>query len=158
MKYKVEDYNERYYAGVKLPMGIAVEDTDNEEVPQLWGKLISEVLDKIPNVSKPNKFIGLECFDQDFKKTKRFDYFAMVQTETFLESNEYFVTKKLPKGRYISFDILFDEMDEDMNKCHEYIENNDIEVDEGFDFSEYLIGVNYSESNALLHFTFLLKE
>ncbi len=156
MKYVFKDYDIRYFAGIKLPNGIAVEDTDNEAVPTLWNRLVSEVLHHIPNMIHPNKFIGLECFSPDFKETRRFDYYALVQTESFVDNEEHFVAKKLPKGKYICFEILFNNLDEEIRKCHNYIQSNNIKVNTEFDYTEYLDGEDYSNEKAKVHFSFLL--
>ena len=62
MNYVIERFEERYFAGLMLPIGIAIDDVDNQEVPQLWGTLVGEVLQIIPTVLKPNKYNGLEWF------------------------------------------------------------------------------------------------
>jgi predicted transcriptional regulator YdeE len=158
MKYIVADYDERYFAGLELPGGINVEDTENEEVPNLWGKLVNETISNIPNVVFPNKFIGLESFGPKFLMTKRFDYYALVQTEMLIENSENYVIKKLPKGRYICFEVSFNRLDEEIGKCHKYIETNNVNVNKDFDYTEYLENQDYSDENAKAQFCFLLVE
>ncbi len=101
MKYEVKDFNERYFAGIEHEGGITLGDTRN--LRKLWDKFLNDVLEEIPSRKKGFKVIGLECYPPDFMESKTFDYYALVETEGLIENNNNYITKKLPKGKYISF-------------------------------------------------------
>ena len=142
MEYKVKDYETRYFAGIEYEGGVV--PNEPHTIPQLWDDLFHSHLATISDIKNPNKFIGLECYPPDFKETKTFDYFALVETNTLIESTETISTKKLPAGKYISFPIRFSNIPQDIHKVYQYIKENDIKVNRGFDFEDYLEDQDYS--------------
>ncbi len=156
MKYEVKDFNERYFAGIEYEGGVTLGDTRN--LPKLWDKFLNDVLEEIPSRKKGFPVIGLECYPPDFMESKTFDYYALVETEGLIENNNNYVTKKLPKGKYISFEVGFDTLEEDIRKVYKYIKEHNVKVHKGFDFEEYLEDQKYYETEAILNFSFLLDE
>ena len=156
MKYEVKDFNERYFAGIEYEGGVTLGDIRN--LPKLWDKFLNDVLEEIPLRKKGFPMIGLECYPPDFMESKTFDYYALVETEGLIENNNNYVTKKLPKGKYISFEVGFDTLEEDIRKVYKYIKEHNVKVHKGFDFEEYLEDQKYYEAAAILNFSFLLDE
>ena len=156
MKYEVKDFNERYFAGIEYEGGVTLGDPRN--LPKLWDKFLNDILEVIPSRKKGFPVIGLECYPPDFMDSKTFDYYALVETEGLVKSSENYVTKKLPKGKYISFEVGFDTLEEDIHKVYEYIKEHNVQVHKGFDFEEYLEDQKYYEAEAILNFSFLLDE
>ena len=156
MKYEVKDFNERYFAGIEYEGGVTLGDT--KKLPKLWDKFLNDILEEIPSRKKGFPVIGLECYPPDFMETKTFDYYALVETEGLIENNKNYVTKKLPKGKYISFEVGFDTLEDDIQKVYKYIKEHNVKVHKGFDFEEYLEDQKYYETEAILNFSFLLDE
>lgn len=154
MKYEIRDFEERYFAGIEFDGGVTL--GENEKIPKLWDKFLNDVLEDIPSRKKGFPVIGLECYPPDFMETKVFDYYALVETEGLVKSNDDYVTKKLPKGKYISFEVSFDKLREDIKSVYKYIKEHNVKVHKGFDFEEYLEEEKYYESGAVLYFSFLL--
>ncbi len=158
MEYIIKDYETRYFAGIELEGGIDLESDDRKKIPQLWNEFFNTYVPKIPAVKEPNKFIGLEMYPLDFMETKNFYYYAMIQTDKLIEGTEGIVTKKLPKGKYISFPVEFDRIIEEIGKVYDYLKKEKIQVHMGFDVEDYLVTQNYNDRGAILHMTFMLKE
>ena len=155
MKYEVKDYNERYFAGIEFEGGVTLGQTD--KIPKLWNKFLNDVLEEIPSRKKGFPVIGLECYPPDFMETKVFDYYALVETEGLIDNSDKYVTKKLPKGKYICFEVGFDTLKDDIQKVYKYIKEHNVKIHKGFDFEEYLEGQKYYETGAILNFSFLLE-
>ncbi len=119
---------------------------------------LNDVLEDIPSRKKGFPVIGLECYPPDFMESKVYDYYSLVETEGLITSDDLYVTKKLPKGKYISFEIGFDTLQDDIHKVYEYIKVHNVKVHKGFDFEEYLEDEKYYESGAILNFSFLLED
>ena len=156
MKYEVKDFNERYFAGIEFEGGVTLGDKKN--LPKLWDEFLNDVLEEIPSRKKGFPVIGLECYPPDFMESKVFDYYALVETESLIKSTDKYVTKKLPKGKYISFEVSFDKLNEDIHDVYKYIKDHNVKVHKGFDFEEYLEGQKYYEPAAILNFSFLLDD
>ena len=156
MKYEVKDFEERYFAGIEFEGGVSL--GENQNIPKLWDKFLNSVLEKIPSRKKGFPVIGLECYPPNFMETKVFDYYTLVETNGLVENNDLYVTKKLPKGKYISFEVGFDTLHEDIKKVYKYIEEHNVKVHKGFDFEEYLEDEKYYESGAVLNFSFMLDD
>jgi len=157
MKYTEKEYETRYFAGIEYEGGI---DLNNriDDIHNVWNSFFNNDLEKIKGKKEPQKFIGLECYPPDFHETRLFDYYALVQLDELYEVEEGLVTKKLPAGKYISFEIKFDEMKEEIHKVYKYITDNDIQVHKGFDFEDYLLNQNYGEKGAILNFSLMLED
>ncbi len=155
MKHIIQEYPERYYIGIELENGFAL--GENNRIGELWDSFLQDDIHLLPNDMKTTSFIGLECYPPDFMETKRFDYFAMMQTPVLIKQNG-FATKKLPAGRYISFEIPFDHIVDSIHNCYKYIQEKGIKVHMGFDFEDYLEGQDYRREGAILHFSLLLEK
>lgn len=159
MKYVVNDYETRYFAGIELIGGLKVNTNDYDKIPGLWSDFREVYLKDIPNRKEPGHFIGLEMYRFDFMESKTMDYFALVEIEELFDCNEEeVVTKKLPKGRYISFTINHDDLLSEVEKVYQYIENEGINVHLGFDVKEYLVEENYDFPGAKMLLTFKLED
>ncbi len=158
MEYTIKDFETRYFAGIELADGISVNSNDKAKIPELWNKFINKYLPEIENVMEPQKFIGLEIYPFDFMETKNFYYYAMVQTEKLIESKGEIVTKKLPKGKYISFPIKFDDIINEIGRVYAYIDKEGLNVHMGFDCEDYMATEDYTKKGATLNMTFLMEE
>lgn len=159
MEYIIKEYPTRYFAGIELIGGLRVEKNDYGKIPGLWDEFRDVYLSDIKNKLTPYCFIGLEMYRFDFMESKTMDYFALVQiTELFNNEDEEIVTKKLPKGRYISFSINHDDLLNEVEKVYEYIEKERINVHLGFDVKEYLRTENYKKPGAILNLVFKLED
>ncbi|MBU1019822.1 MAG: GyrI-like domain-containing protein [Firmicutes bacterium] len=156
MKYVINDYPERYFAGIEYPNG--VELNQQVEIQKIWVEFLEISKEKIAQKKNPLKFIGLECYPPDFMDIKVFDYYALVETDGLIEGNEEIITKRLPKGRYICFEISFDDLQNEIKRVYKYLQEQKIRVHKSFDIEDYLISENYGEKGAKLNFSFLLDE
>ena len=159
MKYIIRDMNTRYFAGIELIGGLRVNSDDYQKIPGLWDDFKDMYLSLIPNKVIPNTVIGLEMYRFDFMESKTMDYFALVEIDELFDNNdEDIVTKKLPKGSYISFKIEHDELLNEVEKVYEFVKRERINVHLGFDVKEYLPTENYKEKGAKLNLLFKLEE
>ncbi|MBN2605226.1 MAG: GyrI-like domain-containing protein [Bacilli bacterium] len=156
MKYVINEYPERFFAGIEYPNG--VELNQQNEIQKIWVEFLEISKEKIDNKKTPLKFIGLECYPPDFMEIKVFDYYALVETDGLIEGDDIIVTKKLPKGKYICFEVSFDNLQNEIKKVYNYLHEQKIEVHKGFDIEDYIITENYGEKGAKLHFSFLLND
>jgi len=156
MKYEVKDFNERYFAGIEVEGGITFGEKNKRR--KLWDEFLNNILEDIPSRKDGFPVIGLECYPPDFMETKVFDYYALVETKGLITKNDKYITKKLPEGKYICFEVGFDTLKDDIQKVYSYIKEHHIKIHKGFDFEEYLDGQKYYESGAILNFSFLLEK
>lgn len=154
MKFIKKEYEERYFIGVELEGGIDFES--QPQINELWHEFMNNDLKLLGNVDMMNQFIGLECYPPDMMETKKFDYYAMVQVEKLIK-HPGFVTKKLPKGTYINFQVEFDRLHDEIQQVYAYIKEQKINVHMGFDVELYTPGVDYSKPGATLFFSFMLN-
>jgi predicted transcriptional regulator YdeE len=159
MKYVVNDYQTRYFAGIELIGGLRVNTNDYEKIPGVWSDFKELYLNDVLNKKSPNHFIGLEMYRFDFMESKTMDYFALVEIDELFDCcEEEMVTKKLPKGRYISFTIRHDDLLNEVERVYEYVKKERINVHLGFDVKEYLPEENYDEPGAIMLLTFKLED
>ncbi|MFA7076179.1 MAG: effector binding domain-containing protein [Candidatus Izemoplasmatales bacterium] len=159
MEYVINEYETRYFAGIELIGGLKVDSDDYKRIPGLWDDFRELYLDGIPNKNLDNNFIGLEMYRFDFMESKTMDYFALVEIKELFDCNdEEVVTKKLSKGRYISFSIEHDDLQNEVERVYEYIKKERFNVHLGFDIKEYLVDENYKESGAKMLLTFKLED
>lgn len=154
MKYIVRDYKERYYLGLEHVPTIKAGTT--HQIQELWQRFLGEVYPTLNKAELHNNFIGLECYPPDFYETKEFDYFTLVESK-FLIKMDGFVSKKLPKGKYVSFEIEFDDLYNEIQNVYQYIKEHKMNVHFGFDYEDYIKDQNYSEKGAKLYFTLMLN-
>lgn len=147
-------YEERYFIGIEFAGGVTPDKID--KIPSLWEEFMSD-LSLLKPLPLKRKFIGLECYPPDFKDVWEMEYYAMVQTESQVEHSG-FVTKKLPKGNYLHFNISFDHLRDDIQNVYAYLKEHQIKFHKTFDYEEYLEDEDYSKSGARLNFCFLLDE
>ncbi len=158
MEYIIKDFETRYFAGLELDGGVNANSSDKLKIPALWDDFFKKYVQNIPDKTEPHKFIGLEIYPYDFMETKNFDYYAMIETNTLIEGRGEIVTKKLPKGKYISFPIKFDDITNEVGKVYKFMETQDLKVHMGFDVEDYLVTQDYSKKGQILHMMFLLEE
>jgi len=157
VKYEIKEFDTRYFAGIEHPNGVDI-SLKQMDLQKTWTELFKVHPEKIENKVEPNNFIGLECYPPDFMDEKVFDYYAMVQTKELVHGIDGIVTKKLPKGKYVQFEIEFGNLKEEIQKVYRYVKDNEMKINNGFDFEQYIDGQDYSNSDAILLFCFLLIE
>lgn len=154
MKYIVRDFEERYYVGIEhtptIKQGVP------HQISALWTKFMDEKYPTLKKAELLHNFIGLECYPPDFMESREFDYFCLVETK-FLIKTDGFVSKKLPKGKYISFEITFKSIFDDIQNVYKYVNEHKMKVHYGFDFEEYLTGEDYKNTDSKLYFSLLLE-
>ncbi|HQN74770.1 MAG TPA: GyrI-like domain-containing protein [Bacillota bacterium] len=159
MNYVIKEMKTRYFAGIEFIGGIKVDSDDYNKIPNLWTDFKKLYLKDIPDKVVPNNFIGLEMYRFDFMESRTLDYFALVEINNLYEpKDEEIITKKLPKGRYISFTISHDELNSEVEKVYQFIKEKRINVHLGFDVKEYLVNENYDFEGAKLLLTFKLED
>lgn len=157
MKYIVRDFEKRYFAGIEMPGGIR-SDAEVKKIGDLWNTFFNEVESSIQSKVGNGNYIGLECYPPFFEEEGVFDYYALVETHEKEEVTGNVITKKLPKGKYISFQIEFDDISVQIKEVYKYIQDNNIKIHPTFDYEEYIEGENYMEKGAKLYISFLLEE
>lgn len=154
MKYIVRDYEERFFIGLEHTPSIKAGVP--HKIPALWTKFMQKEYKNLKKAELVNNFIGLECYPPDFMESHEFDYYVLVESK-FLINKDGFVSKKLPKGKYISFEITFTSIYDDIQRVYKYIKEHKVHVHYGFDYEEYLTGEDYNNPQAKLYFSLLLK-
>ncbi len=154
MKYIVRDFEERYYIGLEhIP---TIKAGVPHQIPDLWDTFMTKAYPILNKAELYDNFIGLECYPPDFLENQEFDYFSLVESK-YLIKMDGFVSKKMPKGKYISFEIEFDSIHDDIQKVYKYVKEHNVKVHYGFDYEEYLPNEEYREKGAKLYFTLMLE-
>jgi len=157
MKYFVKEFETRYFAGIEFPDGVNIPNGDADRISEIWDDFFQTDLDSIQDKKQPNHYIGLEIYPFDFKDTKTFYYYALVETKGLIEPEEGLVTKKLKKGKYICFPIEFDNIRQEIQKVYKFIQEKKIKIHMAFDYEDYLPEENYNASGAILNFCLLME-
>lgn len=155
MKYITREFPERYYIGVEYEGGITPGKPN--KIGDLWSVFFNEDMKLLNGVELIDEYIGLECYPPDFKETRQLDYYAMAQTKELVKIDG-FSSKKLPEGKYISFEVQFDNLYNEIQQVFNYMKENDINAHMGFDFEEYINGQDYMKDGAILYFSLLLED
>ncbi|MEC9484446.1 MAG: effector binding domain-containing protein [Candidatus Izemoplasma sp.] len=153
MKYTIKTYDTRYFAGIEKEDGLSV--GENEDLTEFWDVFLQEDLALLRDVKYPLNIIGLDCYPPDFKQQQKFDYYAMVEILNAQEQSG-FVTKKLPKGEYILFEIPNENIQDEIRKVYRYIKRNNIKIHPGFDYEDF-VTPNKDLDNAIVYFALLLE-
>lgn len=155
MKYTTKEFEERYFIGVEYPGGVLAGSPP--KLGQLWDDFLRDDLELLIDVPNKDKFIGLECYPPDFKETRTFDYFALLETNE-LVKKDGFTSKKLPKGTYVLFEISFDNIHNDIQEVYNYVKETNMNIHYGFDYEDYIKGQDYTKEGAILNFALKLEE
>jgi predicted transcriptional regulator YdeE len=156
MKYKIIEQDERYFAGLEHPTEIVF-----GEIPTIggtWKKVFHEAYDVIKMKTDPHQMIGLNCNAIDYEETHKVQYFALAETIDLIKQDEMLVTKKLPKGKYICFELDFDDMGNERRKAYDYCKKEGIKIHEGFDYENYLNHIRYDVPGAMVEICLKLED
>ena len=153
LKYTIKTYDTRYFAGIEKEGGITV--GENEDLSEFWDVFLNEDLALLGNVKHPLNIIGLDCYPPDFKEQQQFDYYAMVEVID-AEKQSGFVTKKLPKGEYILFEIPNENIQDEIRQVYQYIKRSNIKIHPGFDYEDF-VTTDKDIDNAIVYFALLLE-
>ncbi|MGD9910144.1 MAG: GyrI-like domain-containing protein [Candidatus Izemoplasmatales bacterium] len=148
----MKEYPERHFAGIPFEGGIRLGSEDVLHIPTIWQTFFEQVLPQINLETENPHFIGLELYPKDFLQTRIFDYLAMVETTERL-SIPGVVSKTIPAGKYFSFEINFDHLEEGIQQSYRYLNDHQIPYDMSFDFEDYLNDQNYSLKDQKLYFS-----
>ena len=149
MKYGIKNHGSRYFVGIEYPGGVKI--GVKNKIRKYWSDFFDKDFPNIDDVKDGGKFIGLECYPPDFMKTKQFDYFILCEVNK-IYNQEGFISKKLPEGKYACFPIAFDNILSEIPRVYEFIKENDIKINHGFDYEDYLQEEDYTKSGAVLNF------
>lgn len=153
MEYKTKEHKERYFSGFMLK----VNPTKGvQDLPQLWHDFMTKGVELIDDGDKLWNFIGLEAYPFDFMETNEFYYHALIETKTKVKHKEL-ESIVLPAGTYISFEIDFDTISQQIPKIYKFIKANKIDINFAFDYEEYLGNQDYSKKGQKLNFNFKLN-
>ena len=155
MNYKITEYETRFFIGVEYQGG--VKSGANQKLGDLWNSFLNEDLQLLIDVPNFEKFIGLYCYPPDFKESRNMDYYALLETKD-LVRKDGFVSKKLPKGKYLEFSIKFDNLHDEIQRVYKYVKDNGLNIHYGFDYEDYIKGQDYDKDNAILNFALKLEE
>jgi len=155
MKFITKEFDERFFIGIEYQGG--VKPGDSPKFGQLWDGFLREDIKLLKDVPNKNKFIGLECYPPDFRETKTYDYYALLETND-LVKKDGFTSKKLPKGTYVLFEINFDQIHDEIQKVYKHVKENNMNIHYGFDYEDYLLGQDYTKPGAILNFCLKLEE
>jgi len=155
MNLKIAEYPERYFAGTQYQGGVQTSSGDTLHIPKIWQTFFHQILPQIKNITDVPHFIGLEIYPEDFIQTRRFDYYAMVETKELVQLPNI-VSKTVPSGKYISFEIEFDRITDEIMLCYDYLNQHRIPYDMTFDFEDYINDQNYTLKNQKLYFSIRL--
>jgi predicted transcriptional regulator YdeE len=142
-------YDTRYFIGLSKSIQPGI---NNQEIPALWDQLFESLQD----TKTLGNFIGLEEYGPDFMESHTFTYSALIQVESPLETED-FIQKELPSGTYISFEIQFDDIINEIQKVYHYINEKQIPISHNFDYEDYLITQDYTKRGQSLYLSFLLE-
>lgn len=156
MKHQIVEIEDRYFAGIEhhleIDFGIEV------DISSSWKKMFNETYNQIKMKTSPHQMIGLACYSIDFDETNKMSYYVLAETIDLIEQDNGIVTKKIPKGRYICFDISNDHLGSERRKVYRYCRENKINVHMGFDFEYYLNEVDYEKKEAILELCLKLED
>lgn len=155
MEYKIIDQEERFFAGIEhhkeLVFGV------NEDIGISWKKMFHEAYDVILMKTEPHQMIGLNCNSIDYDETHTVTYYALAETIDLIPQKESIVTKKIPAGKYICFEVNYSTLGEERRKVYDYCKKENINVHEGFDYEHFLNHVDYGSPNAVLELCLKLE-
>ena len=155
MKHFVKEFDTRYFIGVEKEGGIELGSPN--DLNDFWNVFLEEDIKLLKSFVEPINVIGLDSYPPDFRETKVFDYYAMVETkEQYNQAG--FVSKKLPKGKYIVFELSHDNLQEEIRQVYRYLKKENITVHTGFDYEDFLNDEDYTKEGALIHFGLLLED
>ena len=155
MKYNIEMYETRYFIGVEKQGGIVLGSEEN--ISELWKEFLEDDMRLLQNVVKPVHFIGLDCYPPDFGVEKQFDYYAMVEVDS-LQKQPGFTLKKLPAGKYMVFELMNEQIQDQIRKVYQYVKKENIKVHMGFDYEDFLDTNNIFDKTKTIKFALLLNE
>lgn len=158
MKYTIQEYDTRFFAGIEVPNGVLMNSEDFKRIPQVWHEFFEKHDQSIKNKVEPHHHIGLEIYPFDIKETQTFDYNVLAETKELVEVNDSQITRKLKAGKYICFPISFDDIHQEIQKVYAFIKEEKINVHMGFDYEDYLPDQNYGAPGAILNFCLMLEE
>ena len=149
------EYSERFYIGIEKQGGI--KPNTDPLIGQLWESFMNDDFSLLNKDELEMNFIGLECYPPDFSESHEFDYYALVESKELLKKPG-FVSKKLPKGTYVSFKIEYDDIMNQIMKVYDYVKQQQMKVHLGFDYEEYIPTEDYNNPGAILYLSLLLDE
>jgi predicted transcriptional regulator YdeE len=155
MNYKIESHDIRYFLGIEKEGGITLGTEENLDT--FWRVFLDEDIALLNGIKTPHRIIGLDCYPPDFGEQMRFDYYAMIEV-TSSSTQPGFVSKKLPKGDYIVFDIPNQNIQQEIRKVYQYLDDKNIRVHTGFDYEYFGEDYHSSSREETLKFALLLKE
>ena len=156
MKYKKFYQDDRYFAGIEHHTEITFGEL--EDVNDTWSKMLGGLQKEVLMKTEPHQMIGLNCNSIDYDETNKVTYYALVETIDLIKQKDFIVTKKIPKGNYISFDIEYDNLGLERKRVYDYCKTEGIKVHKGFDYEHYISGQRYSEKGAIVTLCLMIED
>lgn len=153
MKYEIRELNERIFCGMSIKV---TPGEGNNKIPSLWHRFMTEGSELLKDVKRGTKNIGLEAYPGDFMETHEFYYHAMVEIIEKVDI-EGMDTVVLPKGKYIFFELEFDDISNQIQAIYKYIKESNINVNYAFDYEDYLENQQYNQKGQILNLAFLMN-
>lgn len=152
MQYSYCTFPERTFAGL-------VKNVQLDNIPclgEFWDLFFSSKIQGITGIKEPKKFIGLEVYPDNIEEVRSFDYHVLVEVSEIDQLDEY-VVRTVPSGKYICFETSLDTLVKDIHASYQYVKDNDIKIEEGFDFEDYM-PMDYNDDEVPLRFCLKIAE
>ena len=120
--------NPKYFSGRKVNVKVGAADA----IGPLWDQFHAET-DEINRISD-GWFIGYQLYNEKYGNGELFTYFALVEVKEPQEGYE-FIT--LNPGKYLQFTINFKDIPNEIEKMYQFINDNNIDIKDHFDFELY---------------------
>lgn len=147
MKYIIKEEPERLFYGEYA--FIDLKRDDNEPFGAVWDRSAKSFDMKYFNPSYSP--IGLEMYPSDFMENRRFRYAALMPIKT-KEGLDRKKIVKLQPGRFICFEVRFGDFRNGITpKIYDYIMENNIPVEYGFDYEEYPMEFDPNNPDSLVY-------
>lgn len=155
MKYKIIDQDERYFAGIEhhkeIDFGV------KSDISASWKKMFHTTYTDIKMKTKPHQMIGLNCNSIDFEESNKVTYYALSETIDLIEQVPSIITKKLPKGKYICFEVDYDSLATERKRVYDYCKKEGFKIHPGFDYENFLNHHKYDAAGAVVELCLMLE-
>ena len=147
MKYTISKEQERLFFGESRL--IDLKDPSTMKFGDVWSDTMKHY--NPDNETELYDPIGLEIYDERFPKDKVFTYSALLPIKS-KEGIDPKLIRTIPAGTFLKFEMTYKELyDGQIPKIYEYIHNNQINVQYGFDYEEYPKGFDYQNENSIVY-------
>lgn len=155
MKYVIKELDERYFAGIEYPRELKVGEYVD---PHMYlEKFIQNEMNQILMKESPNHIIGLSCYLFEIEEDL-LSYYILTETIDLIDQDPHITKKKLPKGKYVCFELTMEEAFLNRKKIFEFCKSEGIVLHNRFDYIEFLQGENYNMKGAKVTLCLMVEE